>query len=72
VGGDGGLGLVSMRERLHSVGGRVVIDSRPGGGTRVQVCVPLGDLAESADAAAAPSPCEADLVIAETVVESSA
>jgi two-component system, NarL family, sensor histidine kinase DegS len=29
------IGLVSMRERLHLLGGRLVIDSKPGGPTRV-------------------------------------
>jgi signal transduction histidine kinase len=38
--GNGGLGLVSMRERLHLVGGEIVIDSRPHGGTRIDVRVP--------------------------------
>jgi PAS domain S-box-containing protein len=37
----GGLGLVSMRERLHLVGGEIAIDSRPSGGTRIRVRVPL-------------------------------
>jgi PAS domain S-box-containing protein len=36
-----GLGLVSMRERLHLVGGAIVIDSRPSEGTRIDVRVPL-------------------------------
>jgi signal transduction histidine kinase len=40
VGSNGGLGLVSMRERLHLVGGEITIDSRPLGGTRIDVCVP--------------------------------
>ena len=39
--GKGGLGLVSMRERLRLVGGEIVIDSRPSGGTRIDVRVPL-------------------------------
>jgi PAS domain S-box-containing protein len=38
--GRPGLGLVSMRERLHLVGGRFAVDSRPGGGTRIDVFVP--------------------------------
>jgi signal transduction histidine kinase len=38
--GKGGLGLVSMRERVFSLGGKLVIDSRPSGGTRVHVVVP--------------------------------
>jgi signal transduction histidine kinase len=37
---NGGLGLVSMRERLHLVGGRIAIDSRPAGGTRIDISVP--------------------------------
>ena len=40
--GKGGLGLVSMRERLRLVGGTIAIDSRPGAGTRIEVRVPLG------------------------------
>jgi PAS domain S-box-containing protein len=45
--GNGGLGLVSMRERLHLVGGEIAIDSRPSGGTRIDVCVPAPDRPES-------------------------
>jgi PAS domain S-box-containing protein len=40
VGRNGGLGLVGMRERLHLVGGTIAIDSRPSGGTRIDVRVP--------------------------------
>jgi signal transduction histidine kinase len=40
--GNGGLGLVSMRERLRLVGGTIAIDSRPLDGTRIDVRVPLG------------------------------
>ena len=36
-----GLGLVSMEERVHQVNGRLIIDSNPGKGTRVEVTVPL-------------------------------
>jgi PAS domain S-box-containing protein len=36
-----GLGLVSMRERVHFVGGQIVIHSAPGQGTRIGVRVPL-------------------------------
>ncbi len=39
--GNGGLGLVGMRERLRLVGGALVIDSRPSAGTRIEVHVPL-------------------------------
>ncbi len=38
---DAALGLMAMRERLHPVGGECVIESRPGGGTRVRAFVPL-------------------------------
>jgi PAS domain S-box-containing protein len=37
---QGGLGLVSMRERLRLVSGEITIDSRPAGGTRIDVRVP--------------------------------
>ena len=36
-----GLGLVSMRERVFHVGGRITIDSQPSSGTRLHVLVPL-------------------------------
>jgi PAS domain S-box-containing protein len=39
--GQEGLGLVSMRERLRLVAGEIAIDSRPSGGTRIDVRVPL-------------------------------
>jgi signal transduction histidine kinase len=40
--GGRGLGLVSMRERADSVGGRVQVDSVPGQGTTVRLEVPGG------------------------------
>jgi signal transduction histidine kinase len=36
-----GLGLISMTERLHLVGGDLHVDSRPGAGTHVRARVPL-------------------------------
>lgn len=36
-----GVGLISMRERAAELGGRCVIESRPGGGTRVLAHLPL-------------------------------
>jgi PAS domain S-box-containing protein len=36
----GGFGLFSMRERLRSVGGSLVIGAAPGGGTRVTLSIP--------------------------------
>jgi len=35
-----GLGFVSMRERLRIVDGRFTVRSKPGEGTRIEVCVP--------------------------------
>jgi len=34
-------GMATMRERTESIGGRFVIESTPGSGTRVRVEVPL-------------------------------
>jgi signal transduction histidine kinase len=39
--GQGGLGLLSMRERLRLVGGSIRIDSAPSQGTRVKVLAPI-------------------------------
>jgi PAS domain S-box-containing protein len=39
--GDG-LGLISMRERLHLVKGEISIESRPNQGTTIRASVPLG------------------------------
>ena len=36
---DGGLGLVSMRERIEKLGGDLTILSAPGEGTQVKACV---------------------------------
>jgi PAS domain S-box-containing protein len=36
-----GLGLLSMQERLHTLGGELFIHSRPSGGTCIEACVPL-------------------------------
>jgi signal transduction histidine kinase len=38
--GDGGFGLVAMRERIESLNGDLVVDSRPGHGTAVRAAVP--------------------------------
>ena len=37
-----GLGLISMRERLHLVKGEISIESRPNQGTTIRASVPLG------------------------------
>jgi len=39
---SGGIGLVSMQERARLAGGSLVMRSRPGQGTSIQVRVPLG------------------------------
>ncbi len=41
TGSRGGLGLISMRERLSLLGGELLIESRPSGNTRIKACVPL-------------------------------
>jgi signal transduction histidine kinase len=38
-----GLGLISMRERLDLVGGRLAVDAAPGRGTRIRATVPVGE-----------------------------
>ena len=38
-----GLGVISMRERLRAIGGRLSIETGPGEGTRVVATVPLED-----------------------------
>ncbi len=43
-----GLGLVSMQERVRAVEGRFSIESKPGGGTKISVSVPVGTSAEKA------------------------
>lgn len=40
--GEGGLGLVSMRERLEALGGSLRIESAPGRGTTVEARLPRG------------------------------
>jgi PAS domain S-box-containing protein len=39
--GRGGLGLIGMEERARLVGGKLLIDARPGRGTRITIEVPL-------------------------------
>jgi PAS domain S-box-containing protein len=43
-----GLGLISMQERAHLVNGSFAIDSTPGGGTRIMVCVPVTEASPEA------------------------
>ena len=46
----GGLGLLSMQERAHAIGGSLELDSSPGEGTRIEVLVPLPSEVEHAPA----------------------
>jgi PAS domain S-box-containing protein len=39
--GNGGLGLLSMQERVRLLKGTIAVNSRPGQGTRVELTVPL-------------------------------
>ena len=39
--GSSGLGLISMRERVRGVGGRLELTSSPNAGTTVMACVPI-------------------------------
>jgi signal transduction histidine kinase len=48
-----GLGLVSMRERVHLLDGTIHIDSKPNAGTRIHVRVPLATESKPLTAAAA-------------------
>ncbi len=41
-----GLGLLSMQERLLSMGGELTVKSQPGGGTCIEACLPLQPLAQ--------------------------
>jgi signal transduction histidine kinase len=45
-----GLGLISMRERLEALGGRLQVRSTPGSGTRIEVEVPVRTRTDHAEA----------------------
>lgn len=49
ISAKGGLGFVSMRERLRLVGGQIAIDTLPSEGTRIEVRVPLVGRAHHGD-----------------------
>ncbi len=38
-----GLGLLGMKERVALIGGKIEVCSRPGTGTRVEICIPLAE-----------------------------
>jgi signal transduction histidine kinase len=46
---SGGLGLISMRERVDSLGGKLKIDTKVGGGSRIQVEIDLVQINELSD-----------------------
>lgn len=51
-GADGGIGLLNIRERVSALGGDLEIESRPGGGSRFSITVPLmAEAASDADTA---------------------
>jgi signal transduction histidine kinase len=51
--GRDGLGLASLRERVHLIGGELTVTSDPGHGATIRVRVPIAKL-EADDAAGAP------------------
>ena len=53
LGADTGLGLIGIRERVTQSGGRLMISSRPGRGTVIQVSMPAHHLAVPDEAAGA-------------------
>ncbi len=40
-----GMGMIGMRERVRALGGTVVFEARPGGGTRVRCALPAPSVA---------------------------
>ena len=38
-----GLGLISMRERIHLIGGKFTITSNPNSGTRIEAKIPIAN-----------------------------
>jgi len=42
-----GSGLLNMRDRMTTVGGKLTVDSRPGQGTRVSGRIPLAAIARA-------------------------
>jgi signal transduction histidine kinase len=55
--GDGdGQGLRNMRERARRLGGRLVVEPAPGGGTRLTLAVPLDSELPEADSPPSPDP----------------
>ena len=38
--GDGGFGLVAMRQRIEGLAGTLRVESEPGAGTAISACIP--------------------------------
>ena len=66
-GGVRGMGLFNMEQRARHAGGLLTIWSRPGGGTRVRLRVPVGGSVRGADAAAVAAGGERGLSLAPVV-----
>jgi signal transduction histidine kinase len=47
---EGGLGLVSMKERIEKLGGELTVISAPGAGTQVKACVDVKTMQNKPDA----------------------
>lgn len=47
AGSSAGFGLRNIAERVRILGGTLVVDSKPGAGTRIEVTIPTGDDAEA-------------------------
>jgi signal transduction histidine kinase len=60
VDGKGGLGFVSMKERLHMVRGEITIDSQPKSGTAIEAHVPLNSGGVGPSRSRAPTVSAAD------------
>jgi two-component system, NarL family, sensor histidine kinase UhpB len=65
---SGGLGLAGMRERVHPLGGRVVVRSQPGHGWVVRAVVPL-DTAARAQPPLAEAPDELTYMLAAPITQ---
>jgi PAS domain S-box-containing protein len=44
-----GLGMISMRERIHLIGGKFTVTSRPGSGTRIEANIPITNTTHATD-----------------------
>jgi signal transduction histidine kinase len=54
-GGDGGFGLVAMRQRIEGLSGTLEVESEPGAGTAISACVPASPVGAPASPVGAPA-----------------